>query len=393
VQDQVFLNSNDPDQVVFDMSDAVALAKPAASDGSSGFYKIETDGSQSDPLINGDVDVSNFYIAPNDAVYAVLTSKQPLVTGGVECLLVKIDSSSGIPTCVDSTLEGIKWPGFEGVLPPAIQFDSKGNIHYLGWNQNNNVLRRVSGDTTINLINSNIEISSFYVVPNGDVILCGNTISSGARWIRKVSPKGSISLLKAGASCNFMQKFSDGNLWIGSGNGVEGVLRYSLTQNKLINSPFGYPGEGLISPEINLREYASEFRTNGSNNGFYGERGGMIVDSFNFASPRQSWVLAGWPGGTDLVRYTPSLMIAETSLSSYAMGRRVLNTLILTGTDKNDVNRLILYDTQSGNETVVFDRSNEIEIYDMVFVAGSNKLMFSGLRFSDGQFVVGEVAL
>jgi hypothetical protein len=401
-QGQVFLNSNDPDQVVFDMSDAVALAKPATSDGSSGFYKIETDGSQSDPLINGDVDVSNFYIAPNDSVYAVLTSKQPLVTGGVECLLVKIDPSSGIPTCVDSTLQGISWPynepgvNTDGILPPPIQFDNGGRIYYLGSNETGNtVLRRISNGVPTDLINQNITVNSFYVTPNADVVHCGRTNSSNAEWIRKLSSTGSLSTIKAKGDCRFIQKFSDGNLWIGSWNGALGVLRYSLTQNKLLTSPFGYSGSswGLGTPDIDLQAYSNEFRIDDSNQGFYGYSGAMLVDSFNFPSTKQSWVLAGWPGTTDLVRYTPSLMIAETSLSSYAMGRRVLNTLILTGIDKNEVNRLILYDTQSGNETVVFDGSNEIEIYDMVFVAGTNKLMFSGLRFSDNQFVVGEVAL
>jgi hypothetical protein len=401
-QGQVFLNSDDPDQVVFDLSDAVALAKPASTDGSSGFYKIEADGGQSDPLINGDVDVSNFYIAPNDAVYAVLSSKQPLVTGGVECLLVKIDSSSGIPTCVDSTLERISWPynepgvNTEGILPPPIQFDNKGRIYYLGSNQSGNaVLRHVERGTPTDLINQNIEVSSFYVAPNGDVIHCGRTNSSSVNWIRKLSSSGQLSTIKSKGTCMFMQKFSDGNLWIGSWNGAMGVLRYSLTQNKLLTSPFGNSGSsyGLGTPDIDLNKYREEYQINDSNYGFYGYSGAKLVDSFNFPSTKQSWVLAGWPGTTDLVRYTPSLMIAETSLSSYAMGRRVLNTLILTGIDRNEVNRLILYDTQSGNETVVFDGSNEIEIYDMVFVAGTNKLMFSGLRFSDNQYVVGEVSL
>jgi sugar lactone lactonase YvrE len=303
---------------------------------------------------------------------------------------------------VDSTLQGISWPynepgvNTDGILPAPIQFDSNGRIYYLGSNQNGNtVLRRVASGTPTDLINQNIEVSSFYVAPNGDVIHCGRTSSSNANWIRKLSSTGQLSTLKSKGSCKFLQKFSDGNLWIGSWDGTNGVLRYSLTQNKLLTSPFGYSGSswGLGTPDIDLQAYSNEFRIDDSNQGFYGYSGAMLVDSFNFPSTKQSWVLAGWPGTTDLVRYTPSLMIAETSLSSYAMGRRVLNTLILTGIDKNEVNRLILYDTQSGNETVVFDGSNEIEIYDMVFVAGTNKLMFSGLRFSDNQFVVGEVAL
>jgi hypothetical protein len=119
---------------------------------------------------------------------------------------------------------------------------------------------------------------------------------------------------------------------------------------------------------------------------------GTITDSFHFPATKESWGLADNPS-TTLVRYTPSLMIAETSLTTYTMGRRVLNTLVLTGLDKNEINKLILYDTQNGNEIVVFDGRNEVEIYDMVFIGGSNKLMFSGLRFSDNAYVVGQVSL
>jgi hypothetical protein len=390
-----YLNNNDPNQVVFDMSDAVALAKPETPGDDSGFYKLESDGSQSDPLVSGDITVQNFYIAPNDDVYADLGSKQALVTGGPECLLVKINSKTGVPKCIDSTIDSISWSD-QGVLPAPVQFDSKGNIYYSGQSGNNAVFRMHSGGKSKNLINSNIEISAFYVAPNGDVIHCGRTPSSKTQWIRKLSSAGKLSTIKAKANCNFMQKFSDGNLWIGSwGGSTLGVLRYSLAQKKLISSPFGYVGSsyGLKSSGINLESYMSEYRVNDANQGFYSWGGSIISDSFNFPTTKQTWVIAGDGSSTDLVRYTPSLMIAETSLSNYTMGRRVLNTLILTGLDKNDVNRLILYDTQSGNETVVFDGRNEIEIYDMVFIAGTNKLMFSGLRFSDNQYVVGQVSL
>ena len=397
------LNFTDPDQVVFDMSDAVALATPEITGNSSGFYKLESDGSQSDPLINGNVNIENFYIAPNDAVYAVLAGKQALVSGGPLCLLVKINSTSGVPKCLDSTLESIAWPyeepgvNVQSILPPPIQFDSTGRIYYSGTDQSGrSKLRRISGETKAELINTNIQVNSFYVTPKADVILCGQTTSNSSSWIRKLSSTGQLSTIKGKADCNFMQKFSDGNLWIGSWNGTLGVLRYSLTQNKLITSPFGSNDSsyGLGTPDIDIQEYADEFQIDrDSNQGFYGYNGASIVDVFHFPSTKQSWVIAGYPGTTDLVRYTPSLMMAETSLTSYTLGRRVLNTLILTGLDKNDVNKLILYDTQSGNEIVIFDGRNEIEIYDMVYVAGTNKLMFSGLRFKDNKYVVGQVSL
>jgi|UPI00048D7335 hypothetical protein len=368
------LNVEDPNQVVFDMSDAVALARPETPADSSGFYKLESDGSQSDPLINGDVTIQDFYIAPNDDVYAALAGKQQLVTGGTACLLVKINSITGVPTCIDSTLDSIDW-NTEGILPMPIQFDLGGNIYYLGQSGNNTVLRKNSNGVNTNLTNANIQISAFYATPNGEVVLCGNTKSNNLiDWVRVLRTDGSLSTLKSGFSCRFMQKFSDGKLWIGNG-GIPGYfLRYDFSAKKLIDSP-RVTTESVA--ELGVRWDVSL---------------GTITDSFHFPATKESWGLADNPS-TTLVRYTPSLMIAETSLTTYTMGRRVLNTLVLTGLDKNEINKLILYDTQNGNEIVVFDGRNEVEIYDMVFIGGSNKLMFSGLRFSDNAYVVGQVSL
>jgi hypothetical protein len=39
------------------------------------------------------------------------------------------------------------------------------------------------------------------------------------------------------------------------------------------------------------------------------------------------------------------------------------------------------------------DASNEIEIYNMNYVASTNMIMFDGLRFSDNQYVIGQVDL
>jgi len=39
------------------------------------------------------------------------------------------------------------------------------------------------------------------------------------------------------------------------------------------------------------------------------------------------------------------------------------------------------------------DGSNQIEIYSMTYVPALGKVMFSGLRFSDNSYVVGEIAI
>ena len=383
---------DDVNQVAFDFSGAVALAKPESTQGNSGFYKLESDGSQSDPLVNGNIAVQNFYIAPNDDIYAVLTSRAPLATGGASCIIVKIDSTTGVPTCIDENIDYVNWySGNIRVYAPAFQFDANSNVYYSGQEGSNTVLRKYSNGSVTDLINQNMTVRQFYVTPDAHVIFCGSTGSSNTDWIRRLAPNGSVTTIKSGVGCSWLQKFADGNLWMGAGAG--GPLKLDLSTKKLLRSPWSYKYANR-NPEIDLDEYSWENRIgNNENNGFYGSAGTNLTDSFIFPSTKETWVLAGQGNEVDLVRFTPSLLIAQTSLKNYTMGRRVLNTLILTGTDYKDTNRLILYDTKTGNETVVFDGSNEIEIYDMVFVAGTNTLMFSGLRFSDNQYVVGKVSL
>jgi hypothetical protein len=81
------------------------------------------------------------------------------------------------------------------------------------------------------------------------------------------------------------------------------------------------------------------------------------------------------------------------AIRGVTLGTRTGNTYILAGTDSKDVNVLSLYDTSSKQETVVMDGSNEVEIYSMSYSQKKNAIMFSGLRFSDNKYVVGEVSL
>ena len=39
------------------------------------------------------------------------------------------------------------------------------------------------------------------------------------------------------------------------------------------------------------------------------------------------------------------------------------------------------------------DETNEVEVYSMTYSKQNNSFVFSGLRFSDNKYVVGEVSL
>jgi len=305
----------------------------------------------------------------------------------VDCVLLRINSATGATSCVDSSLVSLDW-GYRGsgnIPTPPVQFDRNGSIYYVGQNQaGNTVLRRNSNGAIRDLVNQNISISHFYVAPNSEVILCGRTNSSGRGWLRKLSPQNRLTTLVVSPGCNYMERFQDGNLWIGGFR----TMRYSLKDGKLLRDPYGWATESN-KPVVNFAspKYWDSFIE--ERHGDFFSNHGYIDQAFNIRATRSTWVIRE----RSLIQVVPNLAFADTSILSYTLSERVLDNLILTGTDAKDVNRLIIYNTTNGSEIVVFDGRNEIEIYDMVFIAGTNTLMFSGLRFSDNRFVIGEVRL
>jgi hypothetical protein len=81
------------------------------------------------------------------------------------------------------------------------------------------------------------------------------------------------------------------------------------------------------------------------------------------------------------------------AIHGITLGSNAGSKFLLAGTTSSGVNTLSVYDTSSKQETVVMDGSIEVEIYSMSFSQKKNSIMFSGLRFSDNKFVVGEVSL
>ena len=75
------------------------------------------------------------------------------------------------------------------------------------------------------------------------------------------------------------------------------------------------------------------------------------------------------------------------------LAQQLVTTIILSGLSSTGSNILSLYDTSSKQETIVMDGSNEVEIYSMSYSQKKNAIMFTGLRFSDNKYVVGEVSL
>lgn len=86
------------------------------------------------------------------------------------CLLAEVAAATGVPTCIDSSLDYINWMQRRN---PAIQFDASGAIYYQGMASGRSVLRRYKDGYTSDLINDNVMLYDFLVRPEGSVVVAG----------------------------------------------------------------------------------------------------------------------------------------------------------------------------------------------------------------------------
>jgi hypothetical protein len=132
-----------------------------------------------------------------------------------------------------------------------------------------------------------------------------------------------------------------------------------------------------------------------SSSGFCSSGGAWIKAAYN-VSGGKTYVVAGVQGGgmgSQLMMYFPTVEPVQSVVSNVTISTQVGTKLILAGTNKEGTNVLTVLDTATLQETIIFDASNEVEVYNMAYVASTNKLMFNGLNFVDGSYVVGEVVL
>jgi hypothetical protein len=401
--------------VVFQVSGIVGLAQSSASttctSNTPGIpmmslctFGVGIDGSSSFMYASGSATpvVRDFYSAPNNRFYVVFYSATALVTGGPNCVLAEVNTDSGVPTCVDSELTSVTMGlgSTFGSLTNGngpIQFDDAGNIYYTGTSTGYSfTLRKSVNGVVTPLVRDNIQVSDFIVLGDGSVIMSGRTLSTQTPWIRKViAGTGSITNLSTGSTATFLRKFVDSNIYFGVASGTYsngGVYRYSIDQGKVdtlpwISTQFGDPGTTQndlsgICPYTVLTSV------------FCSIRGVYVRDIFNIGTAKtMALVGIGGSSGTELMQYYPTIARANTVITTVTVWHQMGNKVLLAGTDKEEKNMLTLYDPVTAQETILLDASNEIEIYNLGYVASTNKVMFNGLSFANGQYVVGDISL
>ena len=388
--------------VIFKTTGIVAYAQAdSSSQSGSKLLAVSATGATSDAISSGTAVVKDFYSVPNGDVYIVFESKVALTTGGTTCLLAVIDVSTGVPTCVDSTLDSIRSSlGQNDNGNPPIQFDASGAVYYAGYSGSSTVLRKAKTGVITDLINDNVSVQDFIVQSDGTVLVVGRTSSTGVSWLRRISVAGGLRNLAIGSIQSFW-KFADGKVYAGLWNDTSlGWKRYSTDLDALESkywisgSANGVPRDAYFNLDAQDSISVCSTENWSKNIAFCGAYGTVVGPVFNVLG-QKTFGVAGFKGDIrQLWQYYPTPEKANvTAIKSVTLAQQVITTIILSGTSSTGSNILSLYDTSSKQETVVMDGSNEVEIYSMSYSQKSNSILFTGLRFSDNKYVVGEVSL
>ena len=356
----------------------------------SNLQTIDSNGVASDAVISGNASIRNMFIAPNDKLYVVFSSRT--LIGSSSCLLAEIEKLSGEPKCIESDLSSIAWPtSNSSFTSDPIQFDDSGAIYFAGMDTSGkSVLRRFRDSSTVSLITDNVSYLRFLTLPDGRVLLGGRTTSSSADWTRLVTSSGGLQNLVAGNFPQFLSRFPDGNVYLGFwGNNNMGVKRF-ISSSGVMDETYWISGNtnGVArnaffdveaSRSTSLRIPALE------------DTYGTLIRQLVTTSDNKIFAITG-PTPT-LVQYYPNVAKTTTAVTSVNVMQRVLSYVIMSGTNSSGQNIMTLYNTNTDSEVTLIPGTNEIEVYRLNYVASSNKIMFDGLRFSDNKYVLGQVDL
>jgi hypothetical protein len=300
--------------------------------------------------------------------------------------LAEVNSSTGVASCVDSTIESVALTLMMSDSAP-IQFDGQGNIYYTGMTNSKFVLRKSVSGTVTNIINDNISLSTFIVLPDGSVMIKGSTMSPSSSWLRRVSADGVLSnLVPQNSMVSFLSVFPDGNVYFGTNYSIKRFLTSSQTVD-----PIDWVSNDYLSGGQSHHRFPScGFKSMGcpslyGSSKLYKTTGGQVLAIDN-------WSMMSGTKNSLLVLY-PKPEVVTTTLTRISLVYQVGPKLILAGTNASGTNMLTIYDPTSYQETVVIDQTNETEIYSVAYIAQTRKIFFNGLKFSNNSLVVGEVDL
>ena len=355
-----------------------------------------------DAVVEGAAVIQKFLIAPNGKLYTVFQG--PANVGGVRCILAEVEVSTGVPTCIDSTLQQIGGNGSVGMsgqttyANPVVQFDSKGSILYTGRATDGKaVLRRYLNGASTDLITDNVNIMNFLVRPDDSVIISGTTQSTGAMWTRRVNPAGGLQTIR-NESAFWLYPFPDGNAYIGFN--IKGVERFLTATSALDPKPWIAASADAHNDSRKFcadQSYALPGGTPPAHPGAemcYGS-GAFTSHLFSTTDDKVFGVTRSNIGQakSEIYEYFPTLRKPPTTVTDIRVAQGVITNVVMSGLNATGQNITTVLNTSNDAEKTLIGPESEIEVYHLNYVAGGNKVMFDGLRFADNKYIIGQVTL
>ena len=365
-------------------------------DTESKLRKIDLEGNPPRQVINTDPRVAQFQFGPEKNLYIFFWHPQELRDQN-SYLLVKINPETNEVTGIDKTLSYMEWN--ESTSSPNIQFDEHDNTYYLARDENwDLVLRKYTPEGNIfDLINENMNIWHWLVRDDGTVVMGGETTTTKTRWLRRLNPNDPDNILANIAEpseIGWIAEFPDNRIYAGMrfSEWHHAVYRLPADLSHMTDedrkTPYIGPNEEGYQPEYDAGQL-TEGHTENYYQGFSMWHGGSMLyceeDVFN----NVYGLMAGWweTHRTVMRLYpVPEIIEPRTVLLDRPTLMRVWQDKIVIAGFKGEMNKLILYDISTGEETNLLDQN--IEIFHLDVLSNGN-IIFDGLRMNDSQIVVG----
>ncbi len=354
---------------------------------STNLFTYNSDGSIVPVVESGTAIVQHFLVASDGNIYAQVQPTNVCDAEGAcipTCIFIKVTKVSGDTNCIDPSLQSMNW---NSEVSP-VQFDSAGGIYYFAQSANgSNVIRRKLNGSFSDVVHtlSGKTLQDFAVFPNGGVLVN----MGGLKYFR---PNGSIASVST-ASPQFMRMFPDGKAYVGmwQGGRLMGVLRFD--------------------PSIKDTGFEDKFWISGGTNGV-SRTAYYNVDDLNCTGDTDiAFALCGsygtWVSGgmirqgnaiymipnvgpvSALVRYYPDVSIPDIPLIKVTVAAPAGQGIVVTGSNSDEHYATYFYDTSANQVQTLISVSDETEVYHLSYRAATNTVIYDGVRYSDGSYVVG----
>jgi hypothetical protein len=357
---------------------------------SSELLTVAADGSVALAFPGQSVPVIGLHVEGRRA-FLRLDPNVPNEISGRLCLLAEVDLDTEIVGCVTPAADAgaVYWElspfrRLASVHRP-VQVDDSGAVHYLASVGGTGVptLQRTKDGITTSVVDPALAIVyDFLVLRDGSVIVSGQN-RAGARgvWLRRYLPTGGIQPLASDWTVEFMRTYPDGNAYIGTGYEVR---RFFTTTGQFDSRRW----IAKVSEGNTATHDADVICAGVTRPSAFCSYPGRLDDTYT--TPTGTVVAVT---GNELVTHYPTVRLYEPPLATITAAAGAGNKIAVAGNRTGGIPGLAVVDLVSGNATQVLPTTAGIEIFRLGVISKTNTVMFDGLRYSDGRYVLGKVKL